>query len=257
MELFDLPDELLVAVAATLTALDLVRFCATCRRTAQLDVEIIWRALCAESWQLAPRFRLTAERNRWLDTHMQCSWRLRFRNCLAEMSRTEMLESDLRDLDWHFNFTRLAGGRGQHTKQRARFHAGHLYVMGYPPLPYSLHAPDPVPTPPSASAPADPPDPPDDPTVPTTSVGLGMARVRELLRSMLTNVPPVMGPPPRPPQLLLIANFPPHVVTRLDNAEWLMYNENVTITTDAEFNERDFNYDPNATDGEGAPGAGS
>lgn len=52
----DLPDEMLIAAASFLKAKDLLSFCATCQRAKNLEVDFLWKGLCATAWEVSHVF---------------------------------------------------------------------------------------------------------------------------------------------------------------------------------------------------------
>ena len=217
-----LPDDLILSVAQWLDPRALLRFGACARRMHGLPKEALWRSLCTVRCEATPRFRLTPEREQWLLNHVQPDWVARYRFSLREIIRTTITTEELQTLNWHFNFTPAAGGRGRATLVRARFTKTHVVLPNYPPLPYMLHMPSEV----EAAA----------------NEGEGSTSADEM---------PTASPTP---QCLQIANFPGHCVQRLEDGEWLVYNHNVSFvscvgTEPSAFDQRGFLTVPSAEAG--------
>ena len=223
-----LPDEIVVAVASTLTKpRELLALSAVSHHFRALPTSPLWRALCEACWQPWPRYRLTPTREAWLHKHKvytDYSWQARYRHFQSDAARTTLTAEEMRDLSWHFNFTVSAGGRGRATLKPARFSETKLYVPGYPPLDYSL-----------VDLAIEAPDVSDDAKCGSSGSGSPSAdlqQVSEKLQQMLgiTCAPKsVLGPTT---QMLQINSFPPHIVERLASSrEWLVYNDNVTFVS--------------------------
>jgi hypothetical protein len=95
------------------------------------------------------RFHLRDERSAALNASFPgACWRQLYHNQIVA-AHDPLFPRDLVDLSWAFNFTPRAGGFGLETSQIVQFIAdtgmdgvytnhGHLYMVGYPPLPYNL-----------------------------------------------------------------------------------------------------------------------
>jgi hypothetical protein len=215
--LLSLTEDNLFTIASFLGPRDLLDFCASCRQLSRTPTDALWHAFCARAWEAKPRFRLTPQRAAQLDATMPLGahgWRARYRAVRDELRRTLITQAELQELKWHFNFTAVAGGRGRRTLARARFTENALFVPNYPPLAYSLQ------TPVGARA--------------TLAAPAGGARSR--VARVLSNVGGLVGSlvgalggpegadeeegeasPEAARQHVLIANFPPHWVRRLEN----------------------------------------
>ena len=211
-----LPEDLVLAVAQWLTPRGLLNLCASSKRMAMLPTQEIWHKLCVSRCEAFPRYRLTQEREAWLQAHLPTAnargW---YQYMEQELNRSQISQEELEGLTWHFNFTPNAGGRGRRTLARARFSHTHIYLPSFPPLPYMLHTPE-VPSQPNASTPSGN----EDGEI-TTSAGehsatstsrRALSAMRNLLSSLLPDAasPQVdVGPPT---QCVMVANFPPHWV---------------------------------------------
>lgn len=139
VDLEGLPDSLLLNILSFTEVPELVRVELVSIRLQNLDTGALWNAICQDCWKPYPRYRLSEARVRWLDKHMKYySWKARFAWVQIDLSRTTMTQEELERLDWYFNFTPQAGGRGKETLRRCIFRDGMLLVVGFPPLPYSL-----------------------------------------------------------------------------------------------------------------------
>ena len=216
--LLDLADELLVEVAAQLAPCDIDALQAACHRARALPTDGVWRRLCKQRWAGMPRYRLDAQRERALDVQLpHTSWRHRYIHFERDFRRETIMADELTSLHWSFNFMAQAGGRGRETLAAARFADGMLHVPRFPPLPYWLVRSSP-------------------------DIKSVTAVMRKLLSGAESDdddddderdaeAPPL-------PQLLIIANFPAHVVSRLHaTGEWLITNDNVTIVSHPEHGE--------------------
>ena len=255
MGLDELPDELHVAVAAFLpTPRDLARFCATNKRATGYNTHQLWRRLCAARWADWPRYALTPAREAWLaEQHATLDWRGRYRHFEADASRTILTLEEMKSLNWHFNFTATAGGRGQATLKEARF-TSKLIVPGYPPLDYHLvplMEPNWLTEAESSSESIDEAEANGGGSSSSGGGGdgsggdssqhprRGISAIRSLMSSLLSNSAMAGGEGfggssgvASRRQVVQIANFPPHWVERLmDTREWLIYNDNVTFVS--------------------------
>ena len=218
--LCDLPDELIVQVASNLAPSGLLRLLASCRRLHSLPTDALWKAFCEARWEPWPRYRLSAERVRWLDAQetLPRAWIGRYRHFEADALRTEISAAELIELSWNFNFTPQAGGRGRESLVPARFSDAHLHVPGYPPLPYALRS--------GSGASTGGPE--------ASSVAAALSTVRALMTSLLSTEPEAAAPAGSEvePQQMLIAHFPPHRIRRYrEEMEWVIENENVNIVS--------------------------
>ena len=196
-------------------------------------LEPCWRELCRARWADKPRYALTPEREAFLaraSFAMPQSWRARYDFFERDRQRAFLSADELEGLHWHFNFTPAAGGRGRASLQRVQFDGRCLRVPGFPPLPYILEprAAD------GSALDADDEEAGEGPAAGTFA----------MMRDMLAALPEL------PQQRLLIANFPPHVVSRLDSDwEWLITNDNVTLVSSGTddvvaYDERSFQTPP-------------
>ena len=223
-----LPDELLLSFAQFLGPRELLDFCATCKRCEHLTVDWVWRRLCAQAWSACPRYRLCPQREQWLDAHMKFDWKTRYRLIADDLRRTRTTPEELAELRWFFNFTPKAGGRGRQTLARARFDRTKVLVPGFTPLPYQVIDPSTDAEEPSASGDADPTAAEADMS---QRVRQKIVKIRQMMTSLLwerrEDRSEVL------PQIVNIANFPPHWVHRLEDGEWLIYNDNVSFVSSA------------------------
>ena len=251
-----LPDDLILSVAQWLDPRALLRFGACARRMHGLPKEALWRSLCTVRCEATPRFRLTPEREQWLLNHVQPDWVARYRFSLREIIRTTITTEELQTLNWHFNFTPAAGGRGRATLVRARFTKTHVVLPNYPPLPYMLHMPSEVE---AAANEGEGSTSADESSGGGSESGGGGRTLRSLLASLVSRLHVMDGGRQMPtasptPQCLQIANFPGHCVQRLEDGEWLVYNHNVSFvscvgTEPSAFDQRGFLTVPSAEAG--------
>jgi len=148
----ELHDPILLHIATFLDAEDLsLRFERLCRRLSssfgQLDYEAsdIWYKLCCIKWPSSsyPKYRgLKHRRLYYEEEHPQLSplptWKRRYVWLVHEMKRTILAQDELHSLDWWFNFTPPAGGRGDETLCRVQFIQGFLFVPQFLPMPFRL-----------------------------------------------------------------------------------------------------------------------
>ncbi|KAL1524395.1 hypothetical protein AB1Y20_019290 [Prymnesium parvum] len=213
LELLALPDELLMAIMSALPPLALLRFHSVCSRLTAIPVDSLWRTFCIEKWQRWPQYALSVERELWLHANVRGTWKDRYRFFEADMARTTLTEDELSSIEWWFNFKSAAGGLGELTLREARFRKGLLLLAGYAPLPFVLEQPRGAWAAPASQATFD--------------------AFRKDSAAYLTVV--------EEPQRLLIADFPPHYVTRLlENGEWILSNENVVFSSTLEYREHGF-----------------
>ena len=109
----DCTDDIHLAIAGCLPPSALVALQCTSQHLASLSYEPHWRALCAARWQDKPRYRLTEERERWLDANLAHSWQFRYVYFERDSRRAHLTERELEALIWHFNFTVSAGGQAR------------------------------------------------------------------------------------------------------------------------------------------------
>ena len=226
-------DDVLLLLSTFLDADGLRAWKCACKRTKALPLEPCWRELCRARWADKPRYALTPEREAFLaraSFAMPQSWRARYDFFERDRQRAFLSADELEGLHWHFNFTPAAGGRGRASLQRVQFDGRCLRVPGFPPLPYILEP---------RAADGSALDADDD------EAGEGPAAgTFAMMRDMLAALPEL------PQQRLLIANFPPHVVSRLDSDwEWLITNDNVTLVSSGTddvvaYDERSFQTPP-------------
>eukprot|EP00929_Paragymnodinium_shiwhaense_P079604 TRINITY_DN41498_c0_g1_i1.p1 TRINITY_DN41498_c0_g1~~TRINITY_DN41498_c0_g1_i1.p1 ORF type:complete len:404 (+),score=43.12 TRINITY_DN41498_c0_g1_i1:94-1305(+) len=109
-----------------------------------------WKGLCKHLLaSRAPRFHLTEERAANLNEQFpRVRWFHLYHHLLAG-ARDPIHPRELADLQWAFNFSGPAGGRGLLTAQIVRFEpsiydesrctkTGYMHLENYPPLPYEL-----------------------------------------------------------------------------------------------------------------------
>ena len=231
---FDL-DELVVHIASALDACSLAAFQQSCRRFAGLDTSLLWRQLCLQAWRDKPRFQLTPAREAWLAENLPVSWQRRYWFFRRDAARSTISSCELTTLPWMFNFAPSAGGHGALTHRPARFvdngdncGVGLLHLEGYPPLAYRL---DPLPV--DQPRPEDPID--VSSIEPQHRPWRGpLTMVQHMLQVLfLTDASEAAGARGiTVTQQLLIANFPPHKVERLEAAwEWMISNQNVVFVS--------------------------
>ena len=134
------------------------------------------------------------------------------------------------------NLVVAAGGRGRETLQTVKFRdePPTLHMSGYPPLRYSLESPYP---------------PPDISDAASTASVVGRWGPLTLEQTLMDALLSSTMPTPEHghvAQQLLIANFPPHYVSRREEDwEWVIANDNVTFISSGPdgkllFDERNF-----------------
>ena len=69
-----------------------------------------------------------------VSTYSWTSWKEAFRWTDTDSNRTVLLNDELQQLAWYFNFTPKAGGRGRDTLLKGRFAGTRLLLPEYPPL---------------------------------------------------------------------------------------------------------------------------
>jgi hypothetical protein len=216
---------------------------AVTRRLAALltaDAHVYWKAACQRAWaDKSPRYRLTEERERELKERFDGRWLSAFKFYYIDAQRSWMQLSELRGLDWWFNFTASAGG-SQGSLQPVSFRTRQmadgqecteLHMRMYPPMNCVLEA-----KPVSAGA--------EKKTcaacgeVPAKqrcsrckrqwycSLACQKAHWLQGHRAECDNSPQV-----KPRQTLEIFQFPMHHITRLPNWEWIVTNDNVTFAS--------------------------
>ncbi|CAJ1962619.1 unnamed protein product [Cylindrotheca closterium] len=162
------------------------------------------------------------------------SWKKTYFWMEQELARTTLTYDELESLDWYFNFTPLAGGRGKDTLLRCIFRHGLLSIggAGFPSLPYRmlfLH-------------PGDNPDIFSEQQVNATDQHSDTDTTTDATTDTETHDNPIFhggidtsqARRHNQEQAVLIADFPLHYVSRLhDSGEWLMTNAHVTfVSTD-------------------------
>ena len=223
-----LPEELILHVASALDASSLATFQQICHRFVNAETPPLWRLLCERRWKQRPRFALTPAREAWLKENLALSWQQRYIFFEHDAARSAISSCELNTLEWTFNFAQAAGGCGPLSRQRARFvddgdnrGRGELHLAGYPPLPYRLEPED--------TAPAS--------QQPDSMVARAAERwfrpltlIQQMMQSLALGA--AASAEPAAPQTLLIANFPPHNVQRLEAEwEWMIFNDNVTFVS--------------------------
>ena len=265
MELDQLPVDLLSHCLAQLPdARSLVRACAVSSRWRTLASNDMWKELCRARWEDWPPYRLSSEKERQLLAAGSIDWRERYRFVEADVRRSTITNEEMTSLPWFFNFTPQAGGRGRHTMKRAQFTPppmSKLIVPGYPPLDWVLLPPPEMDvidetdvSDPGAGAGAgaegglgssssssndggSSADSPPTSTGASTSPRRSILAIRNLMSTLLSgvaNAQVAAMDQPHPPdepmrQAVQIANFPPHWVERLEDGEWLIWNDNVSF----------------------------
>ena len=139
-ELESVPDSLLLAISSYLGVDELITFELVSKRTRKLDLASLWEDLCDKRWKDWPRYRWVNLRN----SHpvlVSKNWKERFLWVEKDHSRKILPRDELLRLQWFFNFTPNAGGRGWETLRRCWFHGEFLFVPSYPPLRYRLIPP--------------------------------------------------------------------------------------------------------------------
>ena len=225
-----LPPEIHTHIGCFLDARSLLAYCATCRALGELQWDQTWRALCKARWQPWPRYRLTERRAElWLELAANGapinSWLGRYRWVEADAARKELRDGELSQLEWWFNFTPSAGGRGRQTLTRAQFgNDGFLRLLNYPPLPYRV-----------------------EPREPHEIGWLTRTFVRATVNFLEAVGDGQFTLYERAParQAVIISNFPLHTVQRLESKEWLIENENVMLVScekggEPTYDERNF-----------------
>ena len=152
------------------------------------------------------------------------SWRCRYAAVEEQAARTMLTPEEMQSMRWLFNYTPEAGGRGRSSVMEARFifnHGLRLVLDGYSSLPCLLDAsPSTVP---DSHATGDSDDPENqldvDFPAPAAAAALRQLEVVAACKDISQ-------------QRLIIANFPPHSVSRIDSTrEWLITNQNVTFVS--------------------------
>lgn len=138
----------LIGVLLCLEARDLCRLSVvdSSRQAVEL-ADSAWCQLCKICWQSkSARYHLTPDRAHLLAVE-GATWREHYKEAYMDGQRGWLRPEELSTLRWAFNFTPHAGGRGLSTMQFVEFRAGerdvskgHLFMTGYPPLPYKLSA---------------------------------------------------------------------------------------------------------------------
>jgi len=192
-----LTEDVLMHIATFLPAKNLLQLQCVSSDLARLDTDRIWKDLCKKRWEPWQRYRLTSERMQEFEKNFPgADWKNHYRRIERDATCTEIKRSDFLNLCWYLSFN-LSGVRGETNSDFRRVHFTPLFLLvpGYPPLPYEIMNE----APPSSS------------------------HIR----------PNRKGDEPfSTKQYLLIADFPPHFITRKSsNAEWMILNENVTIVS--------------------------
>jgi hypothetical protein len=140
MSFASLPDTLIVTVASFLPAKDLCKFEMVDKRTNRhIDKGHLWKKLCVDRWKNWPRYKLTSSRMEWIENHLHhLDWKNRYKWVEEDVARTRITWEELESLDWFFNFTPVAGGRGQETLRKCQFQQGFLFLSQFLPMPYRL-----------------------------------------------------------------------------------------------------------------------
>ena len=133
MVLCTIPDDVLHHVMLFLTAQDTCRLTSTCTHIGRvIDASKQWKTLCDRDFKDFPRYN--CETNGYPNT----CYKVSYRHIIAEVQRTTINPADLEFLNWYFNFSPAAGGRGKATLVECSFIDGCLILDEYPPLPYYI-----------------------------------------------------------------------------------------------------------------------
>lgn len=207
---------------------------------------VVWESLCRSRWAPRPRYSLDTGVNReWgFIPGKECgsSWRKQFIEAEREGSRSFLRANELVDLKWFFNFRSVgAGGRGLASVQQVQFHPldenssqGFLHMRGFPPLKYHLKM--------HLSCAIEGCQQVATKSCSTCKMVLYCSREcqrrhwLERHRAKCSPEPAVITGEvlPNPKQLLMIANFKPHVVSRIRGTwEWRIHNTNVCFVSAA------------------------
>mmetsp|Transcript_42351 Transcript_42351/g.128469 ORF Transcript_42351/g.128469 Transcript_42351/m.128469 type:complete len:236 (-) Transcript_42351:638-1345(-) len=200
-----IPDDLILRVASYLPAPALASFqLSSCRLHRLVDEadRCLWRRLCERRWDRWPLYRLKPSRLAWMDAELgpadeaASNWRRRYMWAERDVRRRTTSLSELEGLNWFFNFTDSAGGKGGESLSRCHFTNDAVLCVLAPPHP--------------PGAPLRPP------------FVLAYAPLScELLDGD--------GPGA---QRLRIADFPLHDIGRIsEDGQWIITNENVTIVS--------------------------
>ena len=130
-ELEAVPDSLLLAIVSCFDENDLIAFELVSKRIRNLNLTSSWEGLCHKRWQDWPRYRWRNLRDPYL---IDKTWKQRFFWVEKDYARTILPRDELESIQWYFNFTPEAGGRGSQTLRRCVFRGGMMYVPSFPPL---------------------------------------------------------------------------------------------------------------------------
>lgn len=136
-ELESVPDPLLLAVSSYFGDEDLIAFELVSKRFRQLDLLSSWEDICHKRWKDWARYRWLNLRKSHPDL-VSATWKQRFLWVEKDRSRRSLTHDEFQRIQWYFNFTPDAGGRGWETLRQCCFRGGLLYVPSYPPLKYRL-----------------------------------------------------------------------------------------------------------------------
>jgi hypothetical protein len=112
---------------------DLTQFEQTCESAYRLVASTLaWKYRCDSDFVPYPRY--DCQKYGYPCEDYKKSYRYLF----SEVRRKKIHIHDLESLDWYFNYTPVAGGRGKDTLVSCSFRDGQLHLVGYPPLPYYI-----------------------------------------------------------------------------------------------------------------------
>jgi hypothetical protein len=131
--LSNLPPELIGYIMIFMNYMDLSQFEQTCEWVYRLVASThAWKYRC--DMDFAPYSRYDCRKYGYPYENYKKS----YRHLFLEVRRNKIQNQDLESLDWYFNYTPIAGGRGKDTLVSCSFRNGQLHLVGYSPLPYYI-----------------------------------------------------------------------------------------------------------------------